>query len=395
MSAELLDVGLAVLLVMVTLTGWHRGLLVSASSLVGTVAGVLVARAALQNLPNPLNPPSLSRISVYVLVGFLTVSLCSALGGYVGRRLRRVLRWRPLRRVDEAAGAVFSLVAWSIVVWVAATALIATPFKSVPSIVSESRAVNYLDTYMPASVRDGVDRLRTAVSESSLPTSITSALSGPVVDVPDISVAKTREVRAALGSVVRVEGTSSACAMRMTGSGFVGAAGLVVTNAHVVAGADHVSVRVKGTGKLYRSRVIYWDKDMDVAVLRVPGLGAAPLTLGKAAPRGTAAVIAGFPGGGRLTLVPAGVRSVSKAAGTDIYGDGAVKREIYALLADIKQGDSGAPVLALDGTVIGMVFASSATDKTTGYALTPAAFQGVTSLKPKSATVSTGTCVSD
>lgn len=395
MNATAIDLALAGLLVFVTFTGWARGLLVSTSTLAGTVGGLFAARIVLAQLPNPLNPPSLSRIGVYVFVGFLTVAGCTALGGAFGRRLRQVLRWRPVRSVDNTAGALFSLTAWSVVVWIGASALIATPIKGVPDLVGSSRIVAYLDTYMPAPVRLGVERLRTAVTETQLPTTITAALTGPIVELPDGTVTKSKAVLGAVQSVVRVEGTSSSCAMRMTGTGFVAAPGLVVTNAHVVAGTDHVGVRVKGVGKQYKARVIYWDKKMDVAVLSVTGLKVTPVEIGVEAKRGTGAVIAGFPGGGSLKLVPAGVRSSSTAGGTDIYGLTPVKRRIYALLSDIKQGDSGAPVIGLDGKVIGMVFASSATDSKLGYALTPNAFQGIATLDAAAKSVSTGACISE
>ena len=73
MNATAIDLALAGLLVFVTFTGWARGLLVSTSTLAGTVGGLFAARIVLAQLPNPLNPPSLSRIGVYVFVGFLTV----------------------------------------------------------------------------------------------------------------------------------------------------------------------------------------------------------------------------------------------------------------------------------------------------------------------------------
>lgn len=392
MSTELLDVALLAFLGVMTLTGWHRGLLMSASSLAGMVVGLLVAREVLSKLPNPLNPPSLPHIAAYLIVGFFTVSVMSAIGGWLGRRLRRVLRWRPARSVDSAAGALFSLSVWAVVVWVAASVLVATPVRTIPALVSDSRVVAELDTYMPSTVRDGIARVRSAVAEADLPSTITSALSGPNVDLPAAALVKAAAVQSALGSVVRVEGTSTSCTMRMTGTGFAVGKGLVLTNAHVVAGTDHVAVRVKGVGRLHTARVIYFDPATDVAVLRVPGLPAAALPIGQVARRGTGAVIAGFPGGGKLSVVLAGVRRVDSAAGTDIYGKGRVKRQVYVLLADIKKGDSGAPLIAADGTVIGMVFASSATDPATGYALGVAELQGVATLDPKSSTVSTGDC---
>jgi S1-C subfamily serine protease len=168
---------------------------------------------------------------------------------------------------------------------------------------------------------------------------------------------------------------------------------LIMTNAHVLAGVDNPSVRIKGKGKAFAGTVVYFDPKRDVAIIRTKGIPATQLRISEVLPRGTSAVVAGFPGGGPLTLIPARVRSVSNSSGTDIYGKETVTREIYALLANIKQGDSGAPMLALDGTVAGLVFASSATDEQTGYALTSKEFMvGVEQANSATQAVSTGEC---
>jgi S1-C subfamily serine protease len=82
------------------------------------------------------------------------------------------------------------------------------------------------------------------------------------------------------------------------------------------------------------------------------------------------AVVAGFPLDGPYRLDAARVRRTLTATGSDIYGEPGVTREIYSLFARVEPGNSGGPLLAADGTVVGVVFAKSLDDPSTGYALT-------------------------
>lgn len=246
---------------------------------------------------------------------------------------------------------------------------------------------------MPTQIRDGVESLRVYVSNSDLPEGFANVLLAPAVEPPDLTSVDAPAVIAALDSVVKVEGTATECSTRLTGSGFVVGPDLIVTNAHVVAGVENPTVRVKGKGKAFEGIVVYFDPARDVAVIKTKDFPSVPLRISEPISRGENAVVAGFPGGGPLTLIPARVRSVSKSTGTDIYGKAEVSREIYAISADIKQGDSGAPMFALDGTVAGLVFASSATDTETGYALMDKEFMvGVETASTATQAVATGEC---
>jgi S1-C subfamily serine protease len=246
---------------------------------------------------------------------------------------------------------------------------------------------------MPTAVRDGVESVRIYVSDSGLPEGFANVLLAPAVEPPDLTAIDAPAVIAALDSVVKVEGTAPECSTRLTGSGFVVGQDLIITNAHVVAGVENPTVRVKGKGKAFEGIVVYFDPALDVAVIRTKDFPSVALRISEPLSRGDNAAVAGFPGGGPLALIPARVRSVIDSVGTDIYGDEQVTREIYAVSADIKQGDSGAPMFALDGTVAGLVFASSATDAQTGYALTAKEFMvGVEIASTATQAVDTGEC---
>jgi S1-C subfamily serine protease len=88
------------------------------------------------------------------------------------------------------------------------------------------------------------------------------------------------------------------------------------------------------------------------------------------AKRNDQGVVAGFPAGGPYQLEEARIRDTIDARGPDIYHRRQVTREVYSLYADVEPGNSGGPLLSLNGGVYGVVFAKSLDDPNTGYALT-------------------------
>lgn len=356
------------------MSGWRRGLFVSALSLAGLVFGAWLGKTLIEIVNGASTTTSLTRTGLSAATLFIGIGIGSAIGGFIGRRLRNIFRWSPIRVLDNFSGATLSLLAWSIVFWLLATTLLAAPVSSFTNTVSQSKVLNILEQYMPMSIRDGVESVRIYVSDSGLPEGIANVLLAPSVEPPEVTSVDAPAVLAALDSVVKVEGTAQECSTRLSGSGFVVGPDLIMTNAHVVAGVDNPTLRVKGKGKAFEGIVVYFDPDRDIAIIRTKDFPSVALRISEPLTRTDTAVVAGFPGGGPLTLIPARVRSVSVSNGTDIYGKTPVTREIYAISADIKQGDSGAPMFALDGTVAGLVFASSATDADTGYALTAKEF---------------------
>jgi len=377
----------------ILVAGWRRGLFVSVFSLVGLIFGAWLGRSLIDIVNGASTATSLTRTALSAATLFIGIGIGSAIGGFIGRRLRNIFSWSPFRLIDNLTGAALSLIAWSIVFWLLATTLLAAPVSSLTNTVSQSKVLNFLEQYMPMSVRDGVESVRVYVSDSGLPEGIANVLLAPSVEPPDLTSIDAPAVIAALDSVVKVEGTTQECSTRLTGSGFVVGPDLIITNAHVVAGVDNPTLRVKGKGKAFEGIVVYFDPARDVAIIRTKDFPSGALRISEPISRGVNTVVAGFPGGGPLTLIPARVRSVSDSSGTDIYGKDPVTREIYAISADIKQGDSGAPMFALDGTVAGLVFASSATDAETGYALTAKEFMvGVEIARTATQAVDTGEC---
>jgi len=175
-----------------------------------------------------------------------------------------------------------------------------------------------------------------------------------------------RAVQADQHSVVKIEGRG--CGGIVEGSGFVAKTGIVLTNAHVVAGVSRPQV-VDVNGE-YSATVVLFDPNLDLAVLRVDNLKDAPLPIdSNTAPNGTPAAVLGYPGGGDLHIGTARILQSLEAMGRNIYGQGTTTRLVYSVKATVRPGNSGGPLIAKNGNVIGIVFAESTVNDQTGYAL--------------------------
>jgi S1-C subfamily serine protease len=191
---------------------------------------------------------------------------------------------------------------------------------------------------------------------------------------------------------VKIEG--AACGLTQEGSGFFVAPGLVVTNAHVVAGVAQPFV-IDSTGQHEATAVLY-DPVLDIAVLRVQGPTERALHLDpNMVDRGATGAVLGFPGGGPFTSGPAGVMAAFQATGWDIYGNVEATRSVYEIDAVVRPGNSGGPLVERDGLVVGVVFARSTANNSVGYALaSPAVLQRVRTAESSSGSVSTEGCTS-
>jgi hypothetical protein len=218
------------------------------------------------------------------------------------------------------------------------------------------------------------------------------SVNGPPADVPapNSRIARDPEVRAAGRSVVRVLGT--ACGLGVQGSGWVAGNGIVVTNAHVVAGETDTTVQIEGQGPHLQARAIYFDPHDDVAVLRVTGLSGVPaLRLHESASSGTSGAILGFPHDGPYDVEPARLGSTTTVLTQDAYGRGPIRRLITSFRGLVRSGNSGGPVVDGNGRVMATVFAASVgTSRHTGFGVPDSVVRDA--LSGTSRPVSTGAC---
>ena len=166
---------------------------------------------------------------------------------------------------------------------------------------------------------------------------------------------------------------------------------IVVTNAHVVAGADRIRV-LRNDGVRLPATLVNFDPGRDLAVLRVPGIDRPPLPLADTSVGAMGAVFGHPMGQDQLRVAPAGVADLIDAVGRDIYGRSEVRRRVGVLSADLARGDSGAALITGDGQVSGVAFAIAPDRRETAYALATSELRAALSA-PNTGAVDSGACI--
>ena len=353
-------------------TGWRQGFIAGVFSFVGFLGGGALVVWFLPARIEQWIEPSTLRLIALVAAVILGAILGQVLMSILGHRIRAIVTWRPVRVVDHALGAGLNVIALAVMLWILASALAYAPFAVVSDQVSSSRVLTTLDSAVPPQARDAFYDVTGTLADTAVPRIVAGAgdVLSPQVDTPDDAVVDP-VVEQTRGSIVKIVGDASDCNEVVSGSGFVLARGLIATNAHVVAGADDLRVRVRTGIASVRAQVVYFDPETDIALVSAPDLDAPPVDLVLAPlDRGTSVVTAGFPGGGRFTAMPARVRDLAVTRGDSIYGEPGARREVYVLRGQVEPGISGGPVLTEDGRVAGMVFAAGIDDPEVAYALT-------------------------
>ncbi len=330
--------------------GYTQGLVVGVLSLGGFVLGALLgsrlAPVLLKGGAESPYAPLVTLVVALILGGVLATALET-----LGFELRR--RMGPgLGTVDGAAGAVLVACFGLGLAWVAGAVALQTPgARHLRRDIQRSTILQALNSALPPSG----PLLNALARFDPLP-----SVNGPPANVPapDSRVARDPQVRAAGHSVVRVLGT--ACGLGVQGSGWVAGNGIVVTNAHVVAGETDTTVQLQGQGARLPAQAILFDPHDDVAVLRVHGLGGAPaLRLNVSANSGTSGAILGFPHDGPYDVEPARLGQTTQVLTQDAYGRGPVRRKVTSFRGLVRSGNSGGPVVDGNGRVMATVFAAS------------------------------------
>ncbi|NUO89462.1 MAG: MarP family serine protease [Dermatophilaceae bacterium] len=396
-GGTLLDIALALLLLAYAYSGYRQGLIQSVSSLVGFFGFAMLAVWQLPGLLahwDAVAQNDRTRV-VALIVGVVGFGwLGQYLGSLLGAQIRKRVGQTSLRRLDSVLGAVVVMLAASLIVWFIGGALRTAGNPALSKAMAESRVMRVVNSVVPEQTGDVFASFRGFLSSQGFPQVFGGLAPEPITPVqnPDPAVAQSQAVRAAGRSVVKVTTQSQSCQRGQEGTGWVLSPGRIVTNAHVVAGADEV--RIEAGDQTLRARVVVFDPRRDLAVLSAPGVSAPALPLGGEVARGDSAAVPGFPLDGPYRVVSARVRAQLDARGLDIYGRERVVREIYSIAATVQPGNSGGPLLDPQGRVVGVIFAKSLEDDSTGYALTLAEAKPVLDASANAqAEVDTGACV--
>jgi S1-C subfamily serine protease len=362
------------------LWGYRQGLIVGAMTLLGFGAGAFIG--------GRLGPLVLSQgaESPYApLCAALGALLAGALAAVAVESVALTLRARVIRRpalhlADGAGGAALIASVALGLAWVfGSVALHAPGTARLRADVQESLILRSLNQVLPPSgpVLNALDRVDPAPS-----------VTGPAAPVarPSEAVATDPDVLGAGGSVVRVLGT--ACGLGVEGSGWAVEPGLVVTNAHVVAGSDDTTVTTQGGTELDATPVYYGPED-DLALLRV-GADLPTLPISNQRDSGADAAVLGYPENGPYSVAAARLGETTATVSEDSYGNGPVNRTIVALRGSVRSGNSGGPLVDARGRAVGTVFAATTSGSPGGFAIPAEDVRDA--LGKASASVSTGPC---
>ncbi len=362
---NLLDLVIVVALVAAGWAGYRLGFTTRALSWAGLAAGTVFAVAFVDDIAKLLRsatPRTRLLVSLAFFIGVCVIG--QAIGFALGSMLRRRLPMSPtLHRTDRVAGGVLGTFGVFVAVWLLTPALASSPGWPARAVRGSAivRAVERVAPEPP----DSVAALGRLVGDAPFP-EVFERLTSPDAGRPPGSGVPDAVATRVAASVVRVEG--QACDEIQQGSGFVGGQGLIVTNAHVVAGENTTAV-FTSDGRRLNATVVAFDPRIDLAVLRVPPLGLTPLARAGAQVDQEGAVF-GHPRGGDLREAPARIAQQIAARGTDIYRTSQTERDVFVLAARLQPGDSGGPLVDHKGRVVGVAFAIDPSSDTTAFALT-------------------------
>ncbi|UGT52925.1 MarP family serine protease [Nocardia asteroides] len=395
MSASVwLDIAVVLIALVAASTGWRQGAVASALAFfgvaLGAVAGILIAPHILKHLSE-----GRSRVLGGILLIVLLVIVGEVAGMVLGRAARSGIRNPIARSVDSVTGAVLQAVTVLVAAWLLALPLATASQPNVAAAINGSKVLADVNEVAPSWLRKLPNEFSRLLNTSGLPDVIGPFGRAPIaaVEPPDASVLASPVAASLQQSVLRIRGVAPSCQRALEGSGFVIAPERVMTNAHVVAGTNSVSVDT-ARGAMEAS-VVLFDPSKDIAVLAVPGLTSPVIPQApEAASSGESAIVLGYPGGGPYTASAARVRETLDLTGPTIHRDGTVEREVYTVRGQVRAGNSGGPLVDTEGQVLGVVFGAAVTDDDTGYVLTlnevgPELAAATTSSAP----VPTGACV--
>jgi S1-C subfamily serine protease len=392
-----LDLILIVVVAAFAVSGYRQGFIVGILSFFGFVGGALLGAEFGPTISRALVGGQTQQdvIAVVLLVSFAVIG--QFIASSVGAAMRSTVTWHSATVADSVGGSLVSMVAVLLIAWVVGSVLIQSPFPVVDTQVNNSLVLQTLDRFMPTPAKTMFSDFRRLLATNSTYAEVFSGIGAErlfPIAAPDPAVLDSPGYLAARSRVVKVQGVAMSCSRSIEGSGFVISPDHILTNAHVVAGVTTRQTVTTESGVTLSATVVFYDPQVDVAILYVPQLDLSPLRFSGPANPGDSAVVAGYPlDAPSLQTVPARIGDVQDAQGPNIYDTTTVTRQIYEIRAVVQSGNSGGPLLSPAGTVDGVVFAAAVGVSDTGFALTAAEVTNDASAGANlTAPVSTGAC---
>lgn len=390
---DLLDLIIAILVLGAGVHGLRVGAVAQVFAFAGFLLGLGLGAVAISTVDAHVSG-ALTKTVVALLLLLVPASVLGALARQLGLRVGSALRRVRLGRLDQLAGMATAVAGTLVVCWLFASILVNSSSPTVSRAIEGSTVIRHLESVLPP-VPDAFSSVQRYLASSGFPQVLVNILPesiGPVV-LPDTAQLHAA-LRVAAASTVKV--VAIGCGQEQEGSGFVTSSGIVVTNAHVIAGTHDITVDDVATGKVETAIPILFDKDFDLAILAVDPLGVPALKVDPSyVGRGRAGVVLGYPEGGPFNAQPAAIVSRFVAQGRDIYGASLTTRTVYELEAIVRPGNSGGPLVSADGEVLGVVFSRSASSPDIGYALaSPGVAARLSKARASDQRVGTGACTS-
>lgn len=385
----IIDIFVVLIIGSAVISGFARGFVRALGTTAGIIAGGTAALIAMP-VVSAWIPLSGWNVAGAIGAGIVLVLLGIAIGEAIANLIRKPVHRIGLGILDRLLGAVTGLVVSVALLMMFVMSVGSFGVPGAAHAVASSTVLRYIDTHMPAPAESALARLRSIALDDGIPLLLDRAgVDG--AEVPDVD-SNTPALRQASDSVTRITANVPACRATSSGSGFVIGEGLIMTNAHVVAGAQ--AVVVEAPGDLPRTAtVVYFDAETDIAVLAAPEVEAAALPFSVTPAAGTTVFFQGYPFGGPLTSRSAAVLSTAVGAMQSADGTELPPRSVTRIAGSVNPGNSGGPLLSSDGAIVGMIFAQADGVPNRGFALSMEEVAPVIALAPTlTAPVPTGSC---
>lgn len=372
MRGDLLDLALLLVAAAFALSGYRQGFIVGSLSFIGFVGGAVLGAQFGPAISRAIVGGQTQQDVVAVILLVSGAIIGQFIASSIGAAVRQSMTSQSSTTLDAIGGSAVSVLSMLLIAWAIGSVLTASSSPVIVRQVDNSLMLSTMDKIMPSQAKTMFSDFRRLLANGPFP-QVFSGIGAAhlfAVSPPDPAVLNSPGYLDARSRVVKVQGTATSCNRSIEGSGFVYAPQHILTNAHVVAGVNQGPTVTTPDGTVYRTKVVLYDPQVDIAVLYVPGLNLTPLKFDDQATAGASAVVAGYPLDHSFTAVPARIGGTQNAVGPDIYQTGQVSRQIFEIKSLVQPGNSGGPLLSPSGSVYGVVFAAAVGESDTGFALT-------------------------